>query len=539
MDTASDVSNTEGIPTTDVPLAKKAEQLSKPKSKIDQEEKGERIESAAGGSGESVTSGANIAEAAVDKFNARPEVSQVIVDEDTGIERIQQGKAVMDVVTRKAVKLSDDGADARLAQMFPGVPKDVRSRHRLDWTTVEVVDVIEKLKEASLVDGSIPPHPSVSNTAVDFVLANRDYLGSKMKKTLGRLKLKAQSNQDVEEARELRKLWKHYMTLEDHISAPFRQILLDAEGKVGPNFGNLDLKSYCAGDAYQRAGAYLVLKGMVAHWEKKVRDAEFVENTPQNKDTFLQILATGDPKRYLPDPPIIFRLNECTRICLMAQQMTAKFVEDPELFDDLPAEVRFVEKALSIKGGTALRQFAIEEFCPAEDITFTALREGMRRLCAQMECMQLDPYGDITNTLSRLSDALAVGTEDERDPYVDFIANSKKNSPGWFQTYTFDHEVNSLVRFLDNTKKIEDGTAGPIEDVTRQLGNEARDIFGVERKSTFETDDGTYKVPKKRSMGRPHMMGWLDLLGDEEMTGGEETKGKETFESDNWTPVDD
>eukprot|EP00957_Ditylum_brightwellii_P026288 1988426-Ditylum_brightwellii.AAC.1 len=155
----------------------------------------------------------------------------------------------------------------------------------------------------------------------------------------------------------------------------------------------------------------------------------------------------------------------------MAQKMTATLVNDPELFDDLPTEIRFVEKALSIKGGTALRQYAIEEFCPAEGITFTALREGMRRLSAQMECMQLDPYGDITNTLLRLSDALAVGSEDERDAFVDYVANTSKNSPGWFQTYTFDHEVNSLVRFLDNTKKIEDGTAGPIEDVSRQLGN--------------------------------------------------------------------
>jgi len=524
----------------DVPLAKRAEDIPKAKSKLEQEEKGERLESAVGGTGESVTSGANVAEAAVDKFNARPEVSQVIVDEDTGIERIQQGKAVMDVVTRKAVKLSDSGADARLAQMFPGVPDDVRATHRLDWTTVEIPEVVQKLKEACLVDGALPPHPSVSNKGIDFVLANRDKLGSKMKKTLGRLKLKAQSNTEVEEAREMRKLWKHYMTLEDHISAPFRQILLDAEGKVGPNFGNLDLKSYCAGDAYQRAGAYLVLKGMVAHWEKKVRDAEFVENTPSNKNNFLQILATGDPKRYLPDPPIIFRLNECTRICLMAQKMTATLVNDPELFDDLPTEIRFVEKALSIKGGTALRQYAIEEFCPAEGITFTALREGMRRLSAQMECMQLDPYGDITNTLLRLSDALAVGSEDERDAFVDYVANTSKNSPGWFQTYTFDHEVNSLVRFLDNTKKIEDGTAGPIEDVSRQLGNEARGLFGFEAKSSFEKEDGSYSVPKKRAMNRPHMVGWLDLLGDEEMTGGLSKKdGEETFESDNWKPVED
>ena len=57
-----------------------------------------------------------------------------------------------------------------------------------------------------------------------------------------------------------------------------------------------------------------------------------------------------------------------------------------------------------------------------------------------------------------------------------------------------------------------------------------------------------YVVPEDRAIGRPHMMGWLDLLGkDEELTGGsgggggsgEDDKEKmkneeETFEADKW-----
>lgn len=43
---------------------------------------------------------------------ARPDVSEIVVDEDTGIKRIRQGKNVMDVVTRKAVKLSALGPHA-------------------------------------------------------------------------------------------------------------------------------------------------------------------------------------------------------------------------------------------------------------------------------------------------------------------------------------------------------------------------------------------------------------------------------------------
>lgn len=117
---------------------------------------------------------------------ARPDVSEIVVDEDTGIERIRQGKNVMDVVTRKAVKLSDLGPQYRLAQMFPGVPEDVRDTYRFDWRTVEVPDIVSALRDVSTSElvveegaprRSIPDHPQFSDAAMDFVQTNRDYLG--------------------------------------------------------------------------------------------------------------------------------------------------------------------------------------------------------------------------------------------------------------------------------------------------------------------------------------------------------------------------
>lgn len=389
------------------------------------------------------------------RMDERPELSTMFVDEETGIELIQQGKAVMDVVTRKAVKLSELGPEYRLAQMFPGVPPEIRGKYRFQWNSVTVPEMVEHLREAcsvTLPDGSrgIPPHPSVANKAIDFVLANRDLLGYRMKRTLGRLQMHNMWKRNLNDATEYQKLWRNFMTLENHISAPFRQMILDAEGRIGPNFGNLDLKSYANGHVYERCANYLVLKGMVAHWEKKVRDAEYVERTPQGRDNFMTVLATGDPKRYLPDPPILYTLRECTQVCVMAQQMTKAFCETPELFDDLPPELHFLERALSITGGTALRKFVIDEFCPSEEITPEALREGMRRLDQQLDNMQIDPYGDLKNILDKLCKAMAVGTDDERNPYDEYLANKDPNGPGYFQSYTFDHERLSLVRFLDS-----------------------------------------------------------------------------------------
>jgi hypothetical protein len=470
---------------------------------------------------------------AEERMEQRPELSTMIVDEETGNEIVAQGKSIMDVVTRKAVRLL--GKEHRLAQMFPGVPMETRNKYRVDYATVTVEDLIEQLRDAcsvTLPDGTrgIPPHPSVASKAIDYVLANRDYLGRRMKATLARITMKAAAEGRVQEMKELKKLWKNYLTIENHISAPFRQMMQNAEGRCGPNFGVLDLMSFCNGSVDERVANYLVLKGMVAHWEKKVKDADYIEKTPQEKDNYITVLAHGDPKRYLPDPPILFTLRECTQVCLMAQQMTKQFVETPELMADFPPEVAFVEAALSIRGGTPLRKFVVDDFCPAQSITPEGLREGVRRLLAQLDSMQIDPYGDLTNLVERLVIAMSKGTDDDRDIYSRYVANKDKNGPGAFPTYTFDHDQVSMVRFLDAQYEREqaenqipsiesvfnmgDGMVLPsIENIFNMDDGTARKDLRQEPSASVDT---TYKVPELRAAGRPHMLGWLDVLHEED-----------------------
>jgi hypothetical protein len=474
------------------------------------------------------------AEKARERMDQRPEVSTMFVDEESGMEIVAQGKSVMDVVTRKAVVLSSRGPEYRLAQMFPGVPLPIREKYRFDWKTITVPQMVEALQVECSNKGEIPPHPSVTSKAIDFVLANRDFLGYKMKRTLVRLQMNALSTGDAIKAQSYQKLSKNFLTLENHISAPFRQMIMDGEGRVGPNFGNLDIMSYCGGELYVRCANYLVLKGMVAHWEKKVVDAEYVEKTPQTKANYMRILSRGDPKRYLPDPPILFTLKECTQVCYMAQQMTKAFVETPALFDDLPPEIRFLEQALSIKGGTPLRKYMIEDFCPAEGITPAALREGLRRLYTQLENMQIDPYGDMCNIVERLILALSIGTDDERDPYAVYLVNKDPKGPGAFQSYTFNHEQLSLVRFLDG--QYESAGAVTMPSASDAGGFAALFKFGDKKPSeqgAFGSGNrmagDTYIVPKERAAGRPHELGWLDLLStnkNEKLRLGEVPAGK-------------
>lgn len=476
------------------------------------------------------------------RYEMRPEVSTVIIDEETGTEILAQGQKVMDVVTRKAVKLSNLGPDARFAQMFPGAPPDVREKYRFDSKTIEVPDMVEQLKEACFVSldddkRGIPVHPSVANKAIDFVLANRDFLGYRMKKTLGRWTFHVASKGDITEAKEVwKKLWINFLTLENHISAPFRQILQDAEGRIGPNFGNLEIMSFCDGDLYERVGNYLVLKGMVAHWEKKVLDADSFENDRKNKFN----RDRGDPKRFMKDAPILFSLKECTQVCAMAQQMCKQFVETEALYADFPPEIVFLEDALKIKGGTALRKYMIDEFCPARGITPEGLREGMRRLYIQLENMQLDPYADVTMKVEQLYKAMAVGTDDARDPYEKYLSSEASidpNNPAFFETYTFNYPVQSLVRFLDNTYESAGGMSqlvGPKPKVEASPESESGDSnpFGaltnmfnsigdmgeknLRAEPKIQEDNRPYNTPKERAVGRQHDLRWFEELNSKD-----------------------
>jgi hypothetical protein len=81
--------------------------------------------------------------------------------------------------------------------------------------------------------------------------------------------------------RSYRNLLRNFLTIENYISAPFRQIIMDSELAIGPNFGNLDLPKFIGTSLYERSAAYIVLKGMQCTWEKKLRDAEVIENTPK------------------------------------------------------------------------------------------------------------------------------------------------------------------------------------------------------------------------------------------------------------------
>ena len=193
------------------------------------------------------------------------------------------------------------------------------------------------------------------------------------------------------------------------------------------------------------------------------------------------------------------------------------------------------EDALKIKGGTALRKYMIDEFCPARGISPEGLREGMRRLYQQLENMQVDPYADLTMKVEQLYRAMAVGTDDARDPYAKYLgmeASLDPKNPAYFETYTFNYPPNSLVRFLDNTYPSAGGISGLVgpaptkadssddDDSNNPFGGLSNLLNGfgdigeknLRSEPKIDEENTVYSVPKERADGRQHDLGWFEEL---------------------------
>jgi len=464
------------------------------------------------------------------RMESRPDISTYAIDDFTGLPTIRQGRFVMDLIKRAPIYLHPE-PELRLAQMFPGCPPDVREKYRMDWATCEVPDMIQKLRAVCEVDGKIPVQPSVANKAIDFVLANREYLGLRMRTTISRLSMKCASAGELEEMKMYKELGTNFRIIDDYIAAPFRQLIMNAEVKVGPNFGNMEIGSYSGTELYERAATYIVLKGMQCHWEKRLRDAEEISTllrTPKNKFLYSKL---GDPRRYAEDEAI-YTVEDCARVCTVAVEMVKTFVTTSELYDDLPVELRFFEDALTIKGGVALRKYMTDEFCPKEQITPEALREGMGRLVELLHQMYPDPYFNIYYVADKLNRAIQKGTVDERDPYKVY-SNSTKGSPGFFQTYTFNCIPGSLMfsmaadRFdlpkenfpkektlQEVVEEIKDDPRVGFRKYWRQFQQEwgmsdiSANVFGRGAIKLMEPDLATYYPPEALSRGRPHNLTW-------------------------------
>mmetsp|Transcript_24059 Transcript_24059/g.50158 ORF Transcript_24059/g.50158 Transcript_24059/m.50158 type:complete len:519 (+) Transcript_24059:1-1557(+) len=415
---------------------------------------------------------------------------KVVVDSETGLRMISEGRAVMDVLTKQPVKLAST-TQGRNSEFMPRETDEERSRLRLSKPKVE--DLVEGLK------GSIANlYQPVDKDSVAWVLSNRDYMGVEMKRALTAVKLKMQSEGREDEAREYKALRDAYVILENYISSPFRQQVLTSESRVGPNFSNLDITSYAGDEECEVRATWVVLQGMRSVWEKKTRDQRYYEGTKRDSKNTMEYLSRGDPNRFNSDSDRKFYpLEDTERMTGWAQNMASTFSSNPTLMGMIGRDMRFVDKAILVEGGTEVRRIAYE-FAKEEGIEVEELREGVKRLLCQLENMQPDPYGKFTRIVNDVVKAMEVGTDDERSIYGEWLYSNRKDGPGWFQTYRMPESDLSMLRFLENEVDVKEGGLGPMDEVFKQLG-----FGGVVEKVQGRKDD------------RPEGLGWIDILDDE------------------------
>lgn len=472
------------------------------------------------------------------RMDNRPTITEQSIDDGMGMMVVKQGRYVMDVIRRKPIFVDKDPAK-RLEQMFPEPSPEIRAKHRLDWNTVEFPEIRDKLRAACEINGTLPVHPSVSHEGVEFVLANYDILGWRAQQTFSGLGLAAAYRGELKEMNATKALNINFRTIDNYIAAPFRQCIMDSELNVGPNFGNMNIASFAGTELWERAATYIVLKGMQCHWEKRLRDAEKLSTMILTRKNRFIYTKTGDPRRYAEDKAI-YTVEDCSRVCTVAVKMAKEFVQNPALYDDLPVELRFLEEALSIKGGAALRNYVVKEFCPRENITPEALREKMARLTQQLHSMYKDPYLEIYMVLNKLLTAIRKETPEDRTPYAPYSMGWKKGTPGYFETYTWNVVPQSLSFSMASdryqmppenfpnrnpsfSEYVEQFKASPKKALKKRWKQFLRDweldddlvisrnpfdgeIALINR--DIDPDQADYYPPEKLARGRPHNLTW-------------------------------
>merc|ERR1712176_27293 len=136
--------------------------------------------------------------------------------------------------------------------------------------------------------------------------------------------------------------------------------------------------------------------------------------------------------------------------------------------------------------------------------------------------------------VEQLYAAMAVGTDDARDPYLKYLgyeASEDPSNPAYFETYTFNYPKQSMVRFLDNTYPSTGGISqlvgsapvetpegsSPLDGLANEIVGGFNNLLGQmkgERNLRVEPpmvdDNSPYTVPKERAIGRDHDLGWFE-----------------------------
>jgi len=388
-----------------------------------------------------------------------------------------KGKYRVDFETGQPIKLAINPRE-KYAQCFPEAPVEVCTKYRIP-VTADYKMLCVTLDDA--ISGG-------NDTLKAYVLANRDLMGMRARKVLTSLKLQAQSNFDKNLAQYYNGLRYNLIFRENCLMGPFRQLMYEAEQRVAPWMGSYEVERFAGKDMVDYAGTWLVLKAAVAEWERR-RYTVAKQVTLLEEDGKLQPYQLRSMRN---------ELQTAAYMTNTIQQMSLALADKKTIFEELPLEMQFLEKTLSLNTTTEVRKFASTEFCPEKRITMGDLIRKLRALLVSIEFLSQKTYRNIYSAIEESLNCLTEGTPESFDPYMAGYKDIR------FDTYkiTTSPDFNAFAQGIQRDDDLEQDFS-IIYDAIKQT-------FGI-------------PVSNKLLDNRPKDLGWINLLDDD----FEETKGVE------------
>jgi len=281
----------------------------------------------------------------------------------------------------------------------------------------------------------------------EFVVANHDHLGYRGALLLTGLKMNAQYRKDKAAQEKYDALRRSFVLADQSVTVPLRQLVREAEGRLGPIAAAQDPKQFKALTSLSASevnGLWVLIKAAVATWSDKVMFANEKINKLQKSAE-----RTNDMEVKQQETDRDGALGSLQ----VWSQLSDAFMEDKGFTDKLRPELKFIDTAAKLETETEVRKFAAQTFCPEAGMSVEDLREDVRYFRNSVQRLSPQNYGGLADLVTGLAEVLCAGAPDE----VDIYTKAVKAKATYFETYDLPgssklHELETIARSREDEK---------------------------------------------------------------------------------------
>jgi hypothetical protein len=398
----------------------------------------------------------------------------------------------------------------RLAACFPYPTQEQLTKYKMATSQPTPLEFAAALSAAAPAGDALGDVTELKA----FLLSNRHFAGDRAIGVLSHLRYRAQAAGNLDEARRLLDLSRAVMRAESALTAPFRQAMKLAEERIAPFMGSTEVLKYGGVDAVETTCSMIVLKSVVAEWEERYRELAGEEPLPMS--------AVLDCEAFQSN-----RVNQdrTAKITAAVQQMGTKFSCTDALMSRVIPEARFLEIALPLSTTSDVREAALKQFCPAENMTPEELRLRLRCLLVGLEGLTRQSYCQLQIAVAQIYASLVEGTPEGYNIYADNKADALKFDP---------YDLSGGMPWRNMMKKLMTTEGYEAKDVTEQGYDDIFDALSGKRGGPKgEQEEEAEALARQRA-------GWLYLPEEDGLSDFvQDTDSTLDNGSMDWTEIDE